>query len=574
MMNWNEVNEMRKYKSIHRYILFVFIVIITILTFKEIDNNLCISVIGDEFGYWSAAAFLLDKPWHSVAATNNYYGWGYGIWLAPIMAIFCSEPSLMYQVAIMLNGFFICLSLLLAYKCTLCFLTSKNKLICALVAGIVTIYPSSFFGIYNTMTESLMTLIGWIFLWLTIQLAEKKNQILIYSFLLIVIAGYAYGVHQRTIGIVPVIILIICLQNLQNGNMSLKKWLLLLCAMVGTVLVTFLVKNSYKDWLYSSENIMSSVANDFSSVTSNVKNYFSLHAFKQVTISIIGKVYYFASATFLFGVVGVFSCIKSIWRKKIAEISIIDVFLLLSIIQAILISALFMPTGFEMRTDILIYGRYIEYCTLPLMLVGLTRIIEKKCSSKAILIIIISYILVSFIVSNNIATQSINTNMGNIFSIADAFCIKGLDNNVAVLFICMRAILIFLIIVIPAYTSNSRRYIKYVALLFILFYNINIFITVYEGNIRPWQKSVNDNVNVVEMYKQQNGEVLHVYDGGVGTKMIQFLLPNEECIRIDNVDLLEDNTLVLSKYSKENEDELSKQHEIIYKNSIVILWRK
>lgn len=566
---------MFKQKKMHRFVLLVFLIIIVILTCKELKENLCISIIGDEFGYWAAAAFLLNKPWNSVVATNSYYGWGYGLLLTPIMTLYCDNPSLMYQLAILVNGVILCAILCVTYKCALLLSKDKCQLMCAFLAGVITLYPSCIFDVYNTMPELFLIFLVWVCLYIFIQLSKNNRFQLRYLFFLVVLGCYMFAVHQRTIGLLVAIIVTVILKCILEKTVNYRKAVLLIGVFVGCLLFNFLIKNHYLEWLYAAKGEEALINNDFQAVASSVNNLFSVKAVGQVVISIIGKLYYFNSGTFLFGMVGIASCMKNIYEKKYNEINIVDVFLVLCIIQAILIAALFMPSGFQIRTDILIYGRYIEYCILPLMLVGLISLIEKKWSKKAIILFVFIYLVITIITSHYIATDSINTHMGNIFAIADAFCIKNIENKFAIFFICTRTVLIFFLVVMMIY-ANKKRWLQYVSIVIIICYNIHIFTAVYEGNIVLWQQKVNDNVNVVENFKQKRiGEdLLYIYDGGVGAKMIQFLLPNEECIQIDSLEDVETEAMILTKYTDEYEDKISSQHEIIYKNSIVILWRK
>lgn len=565
---------MFKQKNIHKFVLLGFVIIIVCLASKELKENLCISIIGDEFGYWAAAAFFLNKPWNSVVATNSYYGWGYGLLLTPIMALFSDNSSLMYQMALILNGVILCAILFVTYKCALLLSKDKNQLMCALLAGVITLYPSCISDVYNTMPELFLILLVWFSFYLCIQLSNNGRFQLLHTLLLLVLGVYMFGVHQRTIGFLVVVIVTIILNYTLRKVVSYRNIIFLIGVFVGCLILNVTIKNSYVEWLYEAKSETTLINNDFQAVASSVSNLLSIEAIGQVIISIIGKMYYFNSGTFLFGMIGVASCIKNIYGKKFNEINIVDIFLVLSVIQAILIAALFMPSGFQTRTDILIYGRYIEYCILPLMLAGFISLIEKKWSKKAIILFILLHQLITIFASKYIATDSINTHMGNIFAIADAFCIKNIENKYAVLFVGKRAILVFLLVVTMIYTN--KKYLQYISIVIIVCFNIHTFTTVYEGNIILWQQKVNDNVNVVENFKQKRiGEnSLYIYDGGVGAKMVQFLLPNEECVRVEKLEDVETEAMVLTRYTKDYEEKISSQHEIIYKNSIVILWKE
>lgn len=564
-------------KSAHRIILAVFVILIFFLSCLYIEDNLCISIIGDEFGYWSAAAFFLDKPWHSLTATNSYYGWGYGLILAPVLFIFSRTPTVMYHIAILINAILLCLILIISYKCTLRLSTGKNKNLAAFIAGAVTLFPSNFFSVYNTMPEIFLQFLYWLMVWCVLLIIEENdteqaNKKKFRLFLaLIVLAAYIACVHQRTSGLViDVIIFFIC----YYGNKKEERkvcFIKFFCAVIFLLVISAGIKSFYMEWIYFDANHSNDgsviLDNDISSVAKSVS--FSYYSFKGIIISALGKIYYSFVSSALFGGVGAFLCIKAIMRRK-NNWTLFYLFILLGWLQAVGIAAIWMHGGFEERTDILIYGRYIEYVLGPLLMVGVLGICEKCISYMEILVLIIIQSIITLVTSIYIAPDSINTNMGNIFTLAQVF---QNHSNKESIFICdLIAVLLFVLF----FMTRNRKYINKVGFILLFGLEICIGVKTYQMDILPWSKSVSDNVNVIDIYKEERGTQsnLYLYEAEIGGKMIQFLNPNEECILVDELDDIEKNNLIITRYNKERLENILEQYEVLYQNNIVILWRK
>lgn len=571
---------MGKGKNVHKILLTLFVLMILFLSVRYLRDNACISIIGDEFGYWSAAAFILKKPWNSLAATNNYYGWGYGLVLAPILGLFSSMPSIMYRAAIFVNAIMLCLTLAVTYTCTLKILTTKNKNMAALISGTLTLFPSNIFAVYNTMPEIFIQLLYWIMIWIVLTVVEDKKvacskaKTLGMLLLLILLAVYSFSVHQRTIGILAVVVTFCFLYILSTKKDILLNIGQVVLALVLFLLLIFVIKSHYTKWLYSgivqNADQETALANDFSGVAHSLSSVFSWQGLGRVIISAIGKIYYSFTSSALFVAIGVFYCIKEI-LQNVKKTQVFFAFILLGWLQAVGIAALAMPGGFETRTDILIYGRYVEYALSPLIMVGLTSMCEKKVTYKQLFTIIVVHIVCSIVASKYIAASSINTNLGNIFTIAKAFLkFSNRDAICACSLIVIVILSVFLIF-------NRRKHANEVCLILLSFFEMYMIMSTYQSVTLPWQQQVNDNVNLNAVYHELRGEQnnLYVYEGGVGAKMMQFLNPNEECILVQEIEEIGKGDMFITQVS--NKDylvQISESYDIVYMNKILILLRR
>ncbi len=563
-------------RNAHNFILAIFVVVILTLTIKYIEENLCISVIGDEFGYWSAAAFITDKPWHSLVSTNSYYGWGYGVILSPILYILSQEPVVMYQTAIVVNGIMLCFILMVSYKCVLRFSDKKNTIQAALIAGIVTLYPANFFSVYNTMPEILLQLLYWLMVWAVLMISERefllsRNKKGGMIFLLLLLSVYIFCVHQRTIGLlIDSVIFLVCFYKRTEDK---KIWNIfkVLCVIVILCVTAAGIKQLYMDWLYSPINSNDSgkaaLDNDFSGIVSNIS--FSWNVLRGIGLSAIGKIYYSFTASALLVGAGVFICLKKSIKRKDNRI-LLYIFIILGWLQAVGIAAIGMPGGFELRTDILIYGRYVEYTLGPLMAVGLVGICQRSMSYIEAFILIILQSVIAIVTSVYIAPESVNTNMGNIFTLSRIF--QSSSNHDAVFAGSLIAVFIFSTIFMLRYEKISHE----AKFILICLCEVFIFTQTYQHDILPWQRSANENVHVIQTYDKKRGvhDRLYVLNGGVGGKMIQFLYPDEECLLIKDINDVEDGSFVITQYTKDTLRDISQQYNVLYHNNIIILWRK
>lgn len=574
---------MDKIKEIHRFFILIFVICIFFLASLFLNNNLCISVIGDEFGYYSAAAFFSDKPWQSLTASNSYYGWGYGALLAPLLALSnVISASTIYQLTILFNAFMLTGIFFIAYDCTKHISKEKNKFIAAYIAGFITFYPSNLYGLYNAMPELLLQLLYWGIIrillgWIDSEKPVTWRKKIWKSMMLLFLIVFSFAVHQRTVGLLIVSVICLFLSSICSDSKRRAIGTIFFLSMFILILlfIVLVIKSKYMEWIYADEikvdYIQASVTNDFSSYASRISSYFSLEALKSVTISMIGKVFYSNVSSALLLCAGLIIVIKKFMgHAEYNNYFFIYLFSFLGWLQAVVIAAIAMPGGFESRTDILIYGRYIEYTFGPLIMLGLLGILEESIGKTEFAVIIILQCFLTFVVKNNIAQQSVNTNMGNIFTIAKLF--DGLSNTDALCACSLTAILLFMF---TYFLNIDSKYAISLMSAYIIF-EIIIFVVTYKTFILPWQDSASDNVNLKKIYLEEksNQENLYLFESEIGGKMLQFLMPNEECIVVNKINEINKGNLIATAYTKENEIWINENYDVIYQNKILILWRK
>lgn len=330
-----------------------------------------ISLLEDEFGYWSFAASIAGYDWKELLAETSYYAWGYSLWLVPIAA-FLPTPELWYKVAVLLNVIFLCCAYFLCYFSGKRLFPNENKILIGLASIVATIYPSNIVYAQIAWTENLKYLMMWVATYLVIRLDEEFT---VKNFVLLAVAVvYSYAVHASNIGLIMAGIICIGLILLKHKR---KIWYLLL--FIGLAIVGYkgcdIIKNLQISMLY--DNSPLSNINNFSVNTATVVNYIQriMGQVKMLIISLGGKYIYLLIGTGLTLPIVVVRTVEdvagSIHRKNIFEgynISRFWCVLALGIMWGLCAIQMMRWTN---RKDLVIYGRYMENAIGPVLFLGI-----------------------------------------------------------------------------------------------------------------------------------------------------------------------------------------------------------
>ena len=196
-------------EMLKRYLFFLIpCFIIVFVSMYYIDSHISIKITGDEYGYWAAGAYLNGWDWSPITAYNSYYGYGYGLILALILKMGLSS-SISYKIAIGFNVFFLLLIYGIVYHLITSF-SRENEVplpLKSLIALAVCLYPGNLAYTQYTMPEVLLSLLYWLIILLLYELLNKVSIIKI--FLLVIVVLYCFSVHQRTIGVCFVALLLL-----------------------------------------------------------------------------------------------------------------------------------------------------------------------------------------------------------------------------------------------------------------------------------------------------------------------------------------------------------------------------
>lgn len=560
-------------------VIVICLLLIFMITLKDLEVFNRIYVIGDEFGYWANASWAYGLDWSSVASVNPYYSFGYSLWLIPFFLI--KDSVLMYKVAIVLNTLFMCITFALVYDIAKMFMKKFSKNVLAIKSLSIVLYSNNVFSAGTTQCESLLMLMYTLIFWLFCKYAQRSKKIFL---LLATFAScYMFYVHMRSLGI----LMAACMCSIIFLAIE-KDWkkVLLLCS---GVLIAFASYNLLKDVIianvYSNNEFVK--VNDYSEQINKVNAILSVEGVIKFVKSLLGKIFYLGTSTFFLFYWCVFYLIKKAYqfliiarkREGITNDYAVWLFAILSIGSTVCITVISVLDPY--RVDAVFYGRYNEMLIVPILILGIMGIVECKYRWQTLLgISAVQFILAVFtygVVQNSGVTKAYGNNMSVLSSMAwnqngsytyEYFTVVA----------TIKAFLIILVFIILLEFSNRKKVFLYIA-----FIELSLAWGYYgiqwtDNMIVEFQQNVSNN-ELVHLIKEKCDErgtkevfgyVYNEEDTLVGLRFdfIQYLLPDYivRLVEIESLnDIEEDSYFVVDKASNIN-DLLRKKCQILYES--------
>lgn len=370
------------------------VICLAILYLRYIPQLNCITIVGDEFGYWANAAEILGYNWSDIASLNPYYSFGYSLLLLPVLALF--ETVIAYKLAIILNVFFVIASFELINRFLTNLTKSINIRIIYFISFVISISPNLYFQTLTTQAECFLFFLFCLIVYTFQKLVSRFTfgRFILFNILLF----FLYSVHMRNVGIVIAgVIAEIILVSVIEKDKKVKSCcvLIILACLIIFFVGTEVIKNYLIENLYQANEIAQ--INTYTGQISKIKYIFSKEGIYNLFVSFIGKMFYFGAATFLIGYLGLYKlAVQIIVKLKNKKYDILNIFILLSILSQILIDAVYMVYPAD-RLDVLVYGRYFEHTIGPAMGVGFLSMVEHFSSTKkASRFKLVEYIYISF----------------------------------------------------------------------------------------------------------------------------------------------------------------------------------
>ncbi len=369
------------------------LIIIVVVYLYHLDKYNLLYHLGDEFGYWANAAFMSGFDWSGVASHNTYYSFGYSFVLAPLFLI--DNFELRYQAALILNIFFQIISFLLLNGISKRLFKQINRNLSYIISLCITLYTSNVFYSKTTLCESF---IYFVFIWIIYLVIKICNENKWIEYILLgILTPLIFSIHMRALGIVVSVGLFLIIEYVTNPG-SRKKVIVFILETIILFTVVFFYKNHLIESLYASNETVAT--NDFSGQTGKIELLFSIKGIWLMIRSIIGKVYYLLSASFLIFAWSILWMKEQIVKKNGYTVKI-AFFFLTSFLFTLGISSLYM-IGESNIIDNLIYGRYNDFIIGPFLLLGCGYLVEKRNTSvKQYMLIVILYLLAALFVMIN-----------------------------------------------------------------------------------------------------------------------------------------------------------------------------
>ena len=366
------------------------VILIGIFIFRLNEQSMPI-VLLDEFGYWSNAAFFEGRDWSSIATHNSYYSYGYSLILTLLLKM--SHGYEVYKLALLFNLIISVLMLLIHFRIVTMLFPDLDSVIAAIISVIVQLYPSNASNLHIAWAELPLAFFFSLNVLLLLLFYKNKNQI--YLYLWIVISFFEYTLHQRALGVLLVAILL-------SFFMVIKKEIKCtqLFAVYGLLIALYALHHYIKALLLNNvvireQNVMSNV-NDYPSIYQHIINNLNLSGLKSFVISASGKAAYLIIISLGTIILLLSKIIRETIQNK-ARAAIYVYLIAVSFFELCIISIFTMGGN---RLDNIIYGRYLEWFSQPLILIGFTCAIHEnpqKTLLKGALTVSIACLIVKII---------------------------------------------------------------------------------------------------------------------------------------------------------------------------------
>lgn len=380
----------------------LFIAVIFIACLCNIGSLQRIKIVDDEFCYWGIAATLTGHDWTDLMAASEYYSYGYSLILIPLFWLHDLGISMaaIYRLAVILNAFFLSGIYFMALYMIREFFEDFPDVFRQVISIFVTLYIGNTAQIGVAWTECLLVFLFWcatVCLYRGIKNPGYGNLLG-----LIISAGAIFAVHMRAVGVVIAVGMVLIGFFVIRWREINKKYFFYTVGFSFFWGCLILVMKSYvSNYIYLG-NAVSSPNNVQANIT-RVGKMMSVKGIVDLVISVIGKIYYISSATYLLAVIGalvtVISIIKSLKKKgengqrsKWQAKDWITVFAILAFLAEVGIEAIFQCQSFFRvagavgKDDKLAYGRYADFVMGPMLILGVWSVYYFKEHYKEIVV--------------------------------------------------------------------------------------------------------------------------------------------------------------------------------------------
>lgn len=407
----NRIKSKFKYPN---FINIVFIAIIFVVCLWDAGSLERIRVVDDGFCYWGIAADFAGYDWTELMAESSYYSYGYSVILIPLFWLHRLGLSMaaIYRLAIVLNALFLS-------GCYLMMLYMLRELFKDIPEGlkpVISLFTTLYIGNTAQMglawTETFLLFMFWCVTVLLYRVIRKPG----YGNILGLMAATAwlFVIHMRSIGVVIAVCVVILGYFASRIRRINKRYII--CA-AGAAIVFFalalILKNYVTDNIYLGTAAHST--NNVQAGITRVGSLMNIRGIMDLAVSVIGKLFYVGTASFLLIIAGALSAFVYLLgslikkkgcdkRQKWQSKEWLFLFALLSFLAEIGIEAIFQCIPFfreansQMRYDAFAFGRYADFVMGPMIILGIWAVYHLREHYKEIIAVLLISIVSSGIV--------------------------------------------------------------------------------------------------------------------------------------------------------------------------------
>lgn len=396
------------------FINIVFIVIIFTACLWDIGSLDRIRVVDDGFCYWGIAANISGYDWSELISSSAYYSYGYSLILIPLFWLhrLGLSMTILYRIAIVMNACFLSGCYLMAVYMIKELFNDIPDGLKYIISLFVTLYIGNTAQMGLAWTETFLLFMFWCVLVLLYRVIKKPGFLNILG--LVIAVAWLFAIHMRSIG-VAASVCIVMLGFLISRFKEIDKKYVIYTAGIAVVflLLILLMKNYVTNHIYLGTAVNS--INNVQAGINRVGSLLSVRGIMDLAVSIIGKLYYVSTASFLLilsGVIATFFYIGESLIKKKGYIKRENwqpkewmlVFVLLSFLAEIGIEAIFQCIPFfrtansQMRNDSFAFGRYADFVMGPMIILGIWTVYHIREHYKEIITALLISIAMSVVV--------------------------------------------------------------------------------------------------------------------------------------------------------------------------------
>lgn len=390
--SYGEIMIKREENNKNRIMILVVFIVLLLVPFLHISVRGLPYVYNDEFGYWASAAWFLGKDWSEVFSIIPYYSYGYGVILALLMAAVENMQDA-YRLAVALNGLWLALSFVFLYKSALEIYPTVKKRNLIFVSAAATLFSSNFAQVNYTWPETFLFLLFCVQFYFIVKIARNPSSLKL--IILAIVTAYSFCVHQRTLGIVVAVVVLVLILLIQK-RISFRQIICFILPFTVGIMIIVICKSKVIENIWLNSSVTS--GNNFSGQVSKVALIFSLEGIRNIILSFLGKVYYVFAATFFLVPFAVNTILRK-WiflKKKESNISFevwIGIFLILALVFTIGINTLGMILPGNVTH--IVYGRYTDNILGPFLLIAVIEFCRNRIDIKESIFYIVVYVLLS-----------------------------------------------------------------------------------------------------------------------------------------------------------------------------------
>ena len=437
-----------------KLVLMTAVIIILICRLWNISDLNGPIVFDDEAGYWGHAANLMGLPWNSVEGA--WYSYGYSLLLCFLFTL-SHNMGVLYRLAIGLNAIMGVVSFLLGIS-----LINELEIRCGKIARILISFLAVMYSAYMFQAQiawSETFLYTWFLVVLLTGIRFCKNPNGRNAVWSSVAVFFLYVIHNRALAIIIAYFLMLGYMLIQK-KINMRRFANIVFLMIAMVCLNDYAKDYVTLMMLGQRRGYS--GNDLASHTSKASLLLSINGWVKLCFSLIGKIWYLSTATFLLAFSGIVYIVKKyikiIQDKADEGLKYFYFFTIFSILGTLVIATVstlprMVDYSVETRLDIFFYGRYSDMVSGILIIFGILNILEfvkdKKAYWESIFIVLV-YLLITFLFYMQIKDISLYY--------VNTVCVPGIwsTENLDVVFCASISVLFFTVSVILVNIRQNR----------------------------------------------------------------------------------------------------------------------